>query len=86
MPPLTRDQVRLLKRDNVVTPGALTFADLGIQAEGLDAILPTYLDRYRPGGRLRPARPRSLASPAKARHRRDREERRRTARGRSRTA
>ena len=52
MPPLTRDQIKLLQQDNVVTPGALTLADLGIQAEGLDAILPTYLARYRPGGRL----------------------------------
>jgi NADH dehydrogenase len=52
VPPLTRDQIMLLQQDNVVTPGALTLADLGIQAEGLDAILPTYLARYRPGGRL----------------------------------
>ena len=52
VPPLTRDQIKLLQQDNVVTPGALTLADLGIQAQGLDAILPTYLARYRPGGRL----------------------------------
>jgi len=52
VPPLTRDQLKLLERDNVVSPGALTLADLGIQAQGLDAILPTYLARYRPGGRI----------------------------------
>ena len=52
VPPLTRDQLKLLERDNVVSPDALTLADLGIQAEGLDAILPTYLARYRPGGRI----------------------------------
>ena len=51
VPPLTRDQIKLLQTDNVVAPGALTLADLGIQAQGLDAILPTYLARYRPGGR-----------------------------------
>jgi len=52
VPPLTRDQIKLLQRDNVVSPDALTLADLGIQAQGLDAILPTYLARYRPGGRF----------------------------------
>ncbi|HEY7687451.1 MAG TPA: complex I NDUFA9 subunit family protein, partial [Dongiaceae bacterium] len=52
VPPLTRDQLKLLQTDNVVSPGALTLADLGIQAQGLDAILPTYLARYRPGGRI----------------------------------
>ena len=30
-PPLTRDQIRLLQKDNVVAPGALTLADLGIE-------------------------------------------------------
>lgn len=50
-PPLTRDQVTLLKRDNVVPEGALTLADLGIEPTACEAILPTYLDRFRPGGR-----------------------------------
>jgi NADH dehydrogenase len=50
-PPLTRDQVRLLERDNVVVPGVLGFADLGIQPTALELVLPTYLARYRPGGR-----------------------------------
>lgn len=49
-PPLTRDQVNLLRRDNVVAPGALTLADLGIAPTTVDAILPTYLDRFRRGG------------------------------------
>lgn len=51
-PLLTRDQVRLLKTDNVVSDGALTFADLGIAPTALEAILPTYLDRYRRHGRF----------------------------------
>ena len=56
VPPLTRDQVRLLERDNVVTHGALTLADLGVTATALELILPTYLARFRPGGRhARPA-------------------------------
>ena len=50
-PPLTRDQVRLLRHDNVVDPTAHGFASLGIEPEGLAAILPTYLRRYRRGGR-----------------------------------
>ena len=52
VPPLTRDQVRMLRRDNVVSEGALTLADLGIAPTAAEVILPTYLDRYRPGGRF----------------------------------
>jgi len=55
VPLLTRDQVRMLKRDVVVGPGALTLGDLGLAPTALEAILPTYLDRFRPGGRF--ARP-----------------------------
>ncbi|MEQ8332257.1 complex I NDUFA9 subunit family protein [Nisaea sp.] len=50
-PPLTRDQVVLLKTDNVVSQGAATLKDLGIEPTACEAILPTYLDRFRPGGR-----------------------------------
>jgi len=49
-PPLTPDQVELLKRDNVVSSGALTLAALGIAPTAVEGILPTYLDRYRRGG------------------------------------
>lgn len=51
-PPLTADQVESLKTDNIVGPGALTLADLGIAATGMDLILPGYLSRYQPGGRF----------------------------------
>ena len=50
--PLTPDQVTSLKTDNVVPAGALTLADLGVQPTALDAILPSYLDKYRSGGRF----------------------------------
>jgi NADH dehydrogenase len=49
-PPLTSDQVKMLRNDNVVAPGALTLADLGVEPTALEAILPTYLFRYRKGG------------------------------------
>jgi NADH dehydrogenase len=49
-PPLTPDQVELLKRDNVVSAGAMTLASLGIEPTAVEAILPTYLDRFRRGG------------------------------------
>ena len=50
-PPLTRDQLLLLQRDNVVSEGALTFSDLGITPKALEAIVPSYLVQYRAGGR-----------------------------------
>jgi NADH dehydrogenase len=43
--PISRDQVRLMQKDNVVSPGALTLADLGITPTALEAIAPTYLRR-----------------------------------------
>lgn len=56
-PPITEDQVKLLKSDNVVGEGVLTFDDLGITPETLDAILPTYLFRYRKQGQFSPEVP-----------------------------
>jgi uncharacterized protein YbjT (DUF2867 family) len=47
---ITRDQVANLRRDNVVAPGAKTFADLGITPTAMEAVLPEYLWRYRPSG------------------------------------
>jgi len=49
-PVLTRDQVELLKSDNVVGDGAPGFADLGIAPRAIEAIAPSYLYRYRKGG------------------------------------
>lgn len=50
--PLTVDQVRTLQRDSVVDPGAPGLKELGVEPTGLDAILPTYLAQYRPGGQF----------------------------------
>jgi NADH dehydrogenase len=49
-PPLTIDQLRLLRLDNIVGKGALTLDDLGVTATAIDAVVPGYLARYRPGG------------------------------------
>jgi NADH dehydrogenase len=48
---LTRDQIALLERDNIVSPGALGLATLGLTPTPMDLILPGYLARYRPAGR-----------------------------------
>ena len=46
-PPLTRDQLELLKTDNVVGEDALTLADLGIAPTPMEAVAPSYLTRHR---------------------------------------
>ena len=50
-PPLTPDQVELLKTDTILSRQALTGEDLGVQSKALEAIAPLYLARYRPRGR-----------------------------------
>jgi len=47
---LTRDQLLLLERDNVVTSGAKGLADLGVTPTPAELVVPDYLRRYRPGG------------------------------------
>ncbi len=46
---LTRDQVRNLAHDNVVTADQ-TFATLGLDPVAMEAVLPEYLWRFRPSG------------------------------------
>ncbi|AIL13087.1 hypothetical protein IM40_05525 [Candidatus Paracaedimonas acanthamoebae] len=46
-PPFTRDQVKLLKKDNILNNSSLTFRDLGIIPSALESILPRYLSRYK---------------------------------------
>ncbi|MEM8838700.1 MAG: complex I NDUFA9 subunit family protein [Pseudomonadota bacterium] len=57
-PPLTYDQVRMLEQDNVVSDAAKadgrTLEGLGINPQSMDAILPTYLVRFRPYGQFSP--------------------------------
>jgi hypothetical protein len=46
-PLLTRDQVELLKHDNVVSPGMPGFEALGITPTPIELIVPQYLARHR---------------------------------------
>lgn len=49
-PILTMDQVRLLKHDNVVSATAPGLAELGITPTSVEAVVPSYLWRYRAKG------------------------------------
>jgi len=49
-PILTIDQVRLLKKDNVVATTAAGLSDLGITPTSVEAVIPSYLWRYRAKG------------------------------------
>ncbi len=55
--PFTRDQLTMLSRDNVVASDAAGLAALGIVPTPFRAVVPSYLDRYRPGGGKRPLLP-----------------------------
>jgi NADH dehydrogenase len=56
-PPLTLDQLRMLETDNVVAPGATGLGQLGITPEGAEAILESYLWRFRKTGEFETALP-----------------------------
>ncbi|PZR35636.1 complex I NDUFA9 subunit family protein [Caulobacter segnis] len=49
-PPLTTDQVEMLKSDNVADHGLPGLAEAGVAATAVEAVVPTYLYRYRKGG------------------------------------
>ena len=52
---LTRDQLKMLARDNVVASDALGLSDLGISPTAVEQIVPDYLRRFRAGGGRRPS-------------------------------
>lgn len=47
-PVLTRDQLRMLRQDTVVSAGTKGFQQLGITPRYLEEILPAYLKQYKP--------------------------------------
>ena len=52
-PFLTRDQVKLLQRDNVAaSSGVGTIEDFKVERESIEAVVPGYLARYRKGGQF----------------------------------
>lgn len=55
-PFLTRDQVTMLKSDNIVSDTAKGFQELDIELETIEAIIPTYLGRYRKYGQFHQSR------------------------------
>ena len=61
-PPITSDQVMLLKTDNVVSGACPGLADLGITPTTLEAVLPSYLYVYRRGGQYADQEDRELAA------------------------
>lgn len=50
--PLTVDNVRTLEKDSIIQPGTPGLKELGVEPTGLEAVLPTYLSHYRPGGKF----------------------------------
>jgi NADH dehydrogenase len=61
-PLLTMDQVRLLKKDNVVASTAPGLADLGITPTSVEAVVPSYLWRFHPKGEYASAQERRAAN------------------------
>jgi NADH dehydrogenase len=61
-PPITSDQVKLLKTDNVVSGAYPGLAELGVTPTTLEAVLPEYLYRYRKGGQYADQEDRELAA------------------------
>ncbi len=51
-PLLTRDQVRMLRTDNVAEHGLAGLAELGVAPTAVAAVVPGYLARYRRGGQF----------------------------------
>ncbi|HEX4637041.1 MAG TPA: complex I NDUFA9 subunit family protein [Rhizomicrobium sp.] len=62
-PLVTVDQVKLLKKDNVVSATAPGLTDLGITATSVEAVIPSYLWRYRAKGEYADQARREISAP-----------------------
>ncbi|MFC0409435.1 complex I NDUFA9 subunit family protein [Roseomonas elaeocarpi] len=49
-PPITQDQIVMLRQDNVVSGTLPGLAELGVEPTPMEVVLPSYLGRYRVGG------------------------------------
>ncbi|MCY4005825.1 MAG: complex I NDUFA9 subunit family protein [Rhodobacteraceae bacterium] len=49
---LTRDQIKQLARDNIVSDGTKSFSDLNISPTTMESVLESYLYRFRPAGQF----------------------------------
>ena len=56
-PLLTRDQVKQLSFDNIISGDCPTFADLCIEPTAAEVVLPSCLEAYRRGGRYAKVQP-----------------------------
>jgi NADH dehydrogenase len=61
-PPITSDQVTLLRTDNIVSGVYPGLAELGIAPTTVESVLPAYLYRYRKGGQYADQEERALAT------------------------
>ena len=50
--PITMDQMRLLQKDNVISDGAEGLESLGMSGTPVEAILPSYMEHWRPKGQF----------------------------------
>jgi len=60
-PPITADQVKLLRTDNVVSGDYPGLAELGVTPTTLETVLPSYLYRFRRGGQYADQEARAMA-------------------------
>ncbi len=61
-PPVTSDQVKSLRADNVASGAYPGLSELGVEATTVESVLPTYLYRYRKGGQYADQEDRALAA------------------------
>jgi uncharacterized protein YbjT (DUF2867 family) len=57
---LTVDQLKLLAKDNVATPGGLGLAELGVVPTPIEMVVPSYIRRFQQGGGTGPVLPQAV--------------------------
>ncbi|HEY1447180.1 MAG TPA: complex I NDUFA9 subunit family protein [Caulobacteraceae bacterium] len=62
-PPITSDQVELLRTDNIASEGAPGLSDLGVTPTPVESVIPSYLYRFRKGGQYAEALDAAVPAP-----------------------